>query len=144
MHHMQFDRRPLKKCRESRLFSTSKNQIGSKLESDWPDKTTHGANRWRGVRPQLHSAWNWLTDHFKIQVRVHLGQREGERWIQFSVLGGNCRRLSKQTNNQFPSSPSRMETSKLCLNVVQACEGICRGSLKSSTHFHTKKTLITK
>lgn len=75
----------------------------------------------------------------QIEVKVHLGERGRERGeYSSSVLGGNCRRLNKQTNNQFPSSLSRIETSKLCSNGVQAHEGVCARSLWSTTHFSQK------
>lgn len=64
MYHMQFDGRPAHTQRELGPFYLSGNQIGSKLESDRTDNTTRGANRWRGVSPELQSrghTYDWLT-----------------------------------------------------------------------------------
>lgn len=42
------------------LSCLSKNQIKSKLELDWTDNMTCGADRWRGVRSELTG--HQLTD----------------------------------------------------------------------------------
>lgn len=142
IYHMQFDRRPAQTHRESRPFSLSQNQIGSKLESDWTDNRTRGANRWRGVRPELQRTYKWLTDHFSnIQTQTPPGkERERERGEYSSQFWGEIATVwvNKPTISFLPRSAGQKLQN--CLDGVQAHEGICAGSLSGSTqHFHTKK-----
>lgn len=106
MYHMQFDRHVEDQgCFHSARIKTDQswNQTG---------RTTRD-NTWCW---QLERCEVWVSEDIQLTDRPlqqHLKStwgRERQRWMQLSVQGGNCHRLSKQTNNQFPSSLSRPET----------------------------------
>lgn len=91
---------------------------------------TSGANRWRGVRPELQRPNNWLIDWLLQQQHLKtksIWERETDRqkWMRFSVLVGNCHHLNKQTISFLPRSAGLKLQN--CLDRAQTYKGICSG-----------------